>query len=367
MLEAMVAPDGGSAASGDKKEKASMRETLALPTVPAQYLHSLNAFYRRRPSLQLKFAGRGIRLAPTWLADEPDIANAYTITLKVDGDQAELVVSQTLLALLLQELDPALSLDVLGPEQTALVTEYALSDALATLEQAVGCQISVIAVSKGAGTWTGPDRPALPLVLYIERMGIAWAVLRLSAGDIVRLAYFLDKGGKLNRDTVDVPVPFRVRVASVVLTLEEIRSVEPGDILLPDDMIHKPDAAVAVIGEHLVTPVEISAGGCRIGARIRRGRGSSWEWSLNQQSPAQTGAESGGVDALDVRVMFEAGSLDLDMSEIQRLAPGSILPLPRPPDEGLDIVVNGQRIGRGKLAKIGESTGVRVTRLFGKP
>jgi len=32
----------------------------------------------------------------------------------------------------------------------------------------------------------------------------------------------------------------------------------------------------------------------------------------------------------------------------------------------LDIVVNGHRIGRGSLVQLGDATGVRVTRLFGR-
>lgn len=365
MLETGTARDTPSATSGEDAEGADMSDELALPRVPWAFFQGLNAFYRRRPSIQLKFAGRGMRLAPTWLQEDPEIAQPYTVTIKIDDDQAELVVSEGLLLFLLRELDPALSLETLDAGQAALAVEYALSDPLGAIEQAIGSQLSVVTVAKGAGKWTGPDRPGLPLVLYVERLGVAWSLLRLSAVDVVRLAYFFDKSAGPGRTTVDVPLPFRVRVACATMSPREIASIEPGDILLPDDIVRQPEAAVAVIGEHFVVPVEVTPSGYRLGARLRRGRASSWEWSLCQ--PASSAAPvDGGIDGAPIRVMFELGALEIDLSDVQKLIPGSVVPLARAMGEGVDIVVNGQRIGRGSLVRIGEGPGIRVTRLFGR-
>jgi type III secretion protein Q len=73
--------------------------------------------------------------------------------------------------------------------------------------------------------------------------------------------------------------------------------------------------------------------------------------------------EDSDLDSLPVRVVFEMGHLEMSISEIRQLAPGVTLPLARPLEELLDIVVNGKRIGRGSLVKLGEGLGVRVTRL----
>ncbi len=69
------------------------------------------------------------------------------------------------------------------------------------------------------------------------------------------------------------------------------------------------------------------------------------------------------LDQVPVQVVFQAGRLEMSLSEVDRLAPGTILPLDRPVDEALDIVVNGKRIGRGGLVKVGDALAVRVTRL----
>jgi type III secretion protein Q len=69
------------------------------------------------------------------------------------------------------------------------------------------------------------------------------------------------------------------------------------------------------------------------------------------------------LDQVPVQVVFQAGRLEMSLSEVDRLTPGTILPLDRPVDEALDIVVNGKRIGRGGLVKVGDALAVRVTRL----
>jgi type III secretion protein Q len=368
MLDATETAEASAPATGQAQEDVAMSRDLGLPVLTARYVEALNAFYRRRASLQFRFMGRGMRLAPTWLADEPDINEPYTITMKVDTDQAELVVSEGLLKFALMELDPALSLEKLDPETAAIIVEHALTEPLTLIEQAAGCQLSVITVSKGAGKWTGPDRPSLPMVLYVERMGIAWSLLRLSANDITRLSTVLDMNAGPARAAVDVPLELRVRVGAAAMSLAEIRSIEPGDIILADELARQPGGAVAVIGEHLVAPVEITPAGVRLAAKLRRGRGSPLEWSLNRQHGFHHRIENGGIGDVTVSVMFEAGHLELDLTAVQQLGPGAVLPLARAGRDAsdLDVVVNGRVIGRGSLVLIGDSVGVRVSRLLGQ-
>lgn len=132
------------------------------------------------------------------------------------------------------------------------------------------------------------------------------------------------------------------------------------------------DAAIAVIAEHLVIPVELSPTGIVVTARPRRGRDSSWEWSMG--NPTEFSGPTGlhdsdlhdsDLDDLPVRLVFELGRVELSLGELQRLAPGALVPLGRPLEEPLDIMANGRRLGRGKLVQIGESLGVRIVSLVG--
>jgi type III secretion protein Q len=76
--------------------------------------------------------------------------------------------------------------------------------------------------------------------------------------------------------------------------------------------------------------------------------------------------ETTGIEEIPVKLSFEFGNLTLSIAELNQLAPGAVFPLARPVGEALDIIANGTRIGYGSLVKIGDSVGVRVTRLNGQ-
>ena len=78
-----------------------------------------------------------------------------------------------------------------------------------------------------------------------------------------------------------------------------------------------------------------------------------------------TGLHDPDLDDLPVRLVFELGRVELSLGELQRLAPGALVPLGRPLEEPLDIMANGRRLGRGTLVQIGESLGVRIVSLVG--
>jgi type III secretion protein Q len=95
--------------------------------------------------------------------------------------------------------------------------------------------------------------------------------------------------------------------------------------------------------------------------------GSFWEWSMGNPTEfsGPAGLHDPDLDDLPVRLVFELGRVELSLGELQRLAPGALVPLGRPPDEPLDIMANGRRLGRGTLVQIGESLGVRIVSIVG--
>jgi len=87
--------------------------------------------------------------------------------------------------------------------------------------------------------------------------------------------------------------------------------------------------------------------------------GSFLEWSMGNP----TEFSDPDLDDLPVRLVFEVGRVELSLGELQRLAPGALVPLGRPLEEPLDIMANGRRLGRGTLVQIGDSLGVRIVSL----
>jgi type III secretion protein Q len=73
--------------------------------------------------------------------------------------------------------------------------------------------------------------------------------------------------------------------------------------------------------------------------------------------------QDGDLASIKVRVVFQAGQIEMKAGEVQDLAPGVVIPVERGPAEVIDIVANGRRIGVGELVKVGDKLAVRVTRL----
>lgn len=81
----------------------------------------------------------------------------------------------------------------------------------------------------------------------------------------------------------------------------------------------------------------------------------------------RTGSPSGdNIDLLldvTVPVTVELGATEMLVKEILAVGPGSVVKLDRPLGKPLDILVNGELVGRGEVVVVDEQFGVRVTEL----
>lgn len=59
----------------------------------------------------------------------------------------------------------------------------------------------------------------------------------------------------------------------------------------------------------------------------------------------------------------EVGRFQVTLEKMMELQPGNMLSLHVRPEDGVDLVVNGRRIGRGELLRFGETLGVRITEI----
>lgn len=65
-------------------------------------------------------------------------------------------------------------------------------------------------------------------------------------------------------------------------------------------------------------------------------------------------------DEIVLDVIVEVGRLEMSIQKLTELQPGNILEIDVRPENGVDLVVNGKRIGKGELLKLGEVLGVRI-------
>ena len=65
-------------------------------------------------------------------------------------------------------------------------------------------------------------------------------------------------------------------------------------------------------------------------------------------------------DEIPLSIVIEVGRLQMSVQKLLDLQPGNLLELNVRPETGVDLVVNGRRIGKGELLRIGEVLGVRI-------
>ncbi len=71
-----------------------------------------------------------------------------------------------------------------------------------------------------------------------------------------------------------------------------------------------------------------------------------------------------GMDALmevPVRVTVRIGRANMELGDLVKLGPGSLVPLDREAHEPADVLVNGKVIARGEVVTIDNTYGVRIT------
>ncbi len=66
------------------------------------------------------------------------------------------------------------------------------------------------------------------------------------------------------------------------------------------------------------------------------------------------------AEELPVHLTIEVGRLRMSAAELMKLAPGNLLDLHVTPEQGVDLVINGKKVGRGELVRIGDLLGVRI-------
>ena len=80
-----------------------------------------------------------------------------------------------------------------------------------------------------------------------------------------------------------------------------------------------------------------------------------------QEAPApEVHAKMPSIDDLPINIVVEVGRIQMSLQKIVELQPGNMLELEVHPEAGVDLVVNGKRIAKGELLRIGDALGVRI-------
>lgn len=335
-------------------------QPLLYPAVPVRDLWPSNRFHGADWRIPLRLDQQEIALAAAAPDQSAGHDDGLSLTLAVGGERAELRLPPRLVAAALASFGSGEAAAGLDPARQALLVEAAFAEAIAELEARLGETVELRAPS------AEPGGSALRFSLAV-RLGagpVETAGIAGSAGVLSRLFALLPARQALPGWLDPIPMPLSLRHADVQITLGELERAGPGDVLLFDRHLPAGEACL-LVGRQLAAPVRIDGDGAHLHRAPALARSSRWEWLMDDRDDDGSAGESAArLDDLPVRIVFEFGRSEMTLKELAGLGAGSIVALPKSPDEPLSLIANGRRIGQGEPVRIGEALGVRITRLF---
>ncbi len=156
------------------------------------------------------------------------------------------------------------------------------------------------------------------------------------------------------------PLTMSVEIGYCQLTQEEWQQVEHGSFILLDSCLYDPDTEES--GGLLTIQGHQFFGGRFVDQTSGEFKITSYP-SLSQEAPTEETPEALPAAPLpgDYKLVAEASRYSLTVEEFLNLSQGSILNLNGiHPSRGVDLVLNGAKVGRGEIVSLGDVLGIRV-------
>lgn len=326
-----------------------------LPRFLAQEVELYNRLHRRCATWQSTLAGEAVSV--NWACGGTTVADPVVVGLMLGDIPLELRGPGELYARSgCDGLDATRR--AARTDSDAMLLELAWLSWIEPLEALLGESLRVVSVAAIAV----PYPIVVPLQIRLGQAPAMIAELHLNVEAAGRIADWLGQHTTPLVDPLDaLRLVLAVESAEAPLTLSELRSLQPGDVVMLDSL---PDQQL------LLRLMAGNAQGQRFETHARRtGAGLECLAPLKAVNPdrndvmTETSAASDldvSLDDLPLKLVCQVGSVELSLAQLREMGPGSLLPLTATAHEGVDLMVNGRRVGRGELVNIGDGLGVRL-------
>ncbi|NKL24834.1 YscQ/HrcQ family type III secretion apparatus protein [Rhizobium leguminosarum bv. viciae] len=290
---------------------------------------------------------------------EPSSAPMFDCIWRVGDETIVLSLCRRLAEALISTVQNGLALP--GEPTGSLVLELALEPLIARLEGQI--QRNVQFLRTGDATTPapylefdvvcGPVGGKVRLFLFAPLDGRVPSAFR-ALGELL---------GQLQRQPCDLfsklPITVAAEIGSLSASAALLRNARAGDALLPDELpfgrgqiilsAGRLWAAADIAGDRLILRRPFRSRRCRLENAHMTTQFES------QQAPAEA-----DLDDVEVTLVFECGRWSMPLRELRSAGEGHVFELGRPIDGPVDILANGQRIGRGDIVRIGDGLGIRL-------
>lgn len=313
-----------------------------------QLLTLHNRLQRRRESSQLECAGHAFSVH--WASAQPSPQSAIDVALQV-GETALMLNLPTQVWQTLGLPDCTVN----NPQSLAcsMLLEWALLPLIERVEALAALPVRVIEPA---------DFTAPPLTLNTTltvQIGQAQPValsLHMNRASAKLVADLLDRHATpASAEPPLLHLPLAVERGEAWLNISELRSLNPGDVVMLEQW---PDGQVRLVLEaHLQARAERDGNTLKLLEQ-------PIAMNLMKEHPMTATADGQGrdstLDELPLKLVCQVGSVEMSLAQLRELGAGSLVQLTPQLHDGVDLMVNGRRIGQGQLVKIGDGLGVRL-------
>lgn len=341
-------------------------QPVKLDTFDPRWLALHNRLHRSREPWRGECAGHDVTLY--WGTCSRPEASVVKVLLGLgeEGDAslaaAPCAIKLGLPVQVLPALDLPVELDVQG-SPGAMLLELALLSLIEPLERLTGQSIRMI--DRDDPLHTALDTQTfdvgLTLRVDIDELSLAVAV-QLTHAAAEHVAQWLERHGRPASQPLDtLRLWLAVDAGEAELTVGELHSLVPGDVVMLDPW---PETQVRLVLDRRPRAWALHDGATLNVLQTPIHDHSSKEPRMSEtpsmsEAPDVPSLDS-SLDDLPLTLVCQAGHVELTLAQLRELGEGSVLRFAEPRQHGVDLMVNGRRIGQGELVKIGDGLGVRL-------
>jgi len=333
----------------------------------AQLIEARNLSRRREPfHLQTEIGNVALQLA-----GEEALASWPGAWCRLDllcADRtASLWVPNELVNAIVQGNHPDLDPAELHPSDRALVVDAIENDLLDRLSHAARAEIAIVAATPMAAI----DEP-VNLVFHLQPQGLGEPLpvgLRCHAVERQRVVDAILAAPLVRAPIGQLKTEIAFRCGHTMISLTDFSELEVGCGISLDDTTLSFQKIVAVVAERFVQSCNWQTIKPVLdGPLLREADPTTLNYTANalvndQPRNAAQGGPTASVGEVPVHLVFELGRTEIAVADLESLGAGYIFELGKPLSQSVDILANGHRVGTGELVRLGETIGVRVSRL----